>query len=251
MKCPKCNFEQADQNTECLRCGIIFEKYKKHQSFTLRKGKVIAKEKGKETQWGSFFRKLLFVVEPEINHFYFAGRVIIFLIIFVWGWKFILTPMETNSIGESFLHLVNLPFHEAGHVFFRLFGQWMASLGGTLGQLLIPFICLLVFLVKSRNPFGASVSLWWFGENFMDIAPYINDARNQELVLLGGITGKEADYGVHDWEFILNEIGLLHYDHTLAHIAYKFGTVLLLISFVWAGYLLFKQFKNLNLTFKA
>ena len=85
----------------------------------------------------------------------------------------------------------------------------------------------------------------------MDIAPYINDARNQELVLLGGITGKEADYGVHDWEFILNEIGLLRYDHTLAHLADKFGTVLMLISFVWAGYLLFKQFKNLDLTFKA
>ena len=29
MKCPQCDFEQADQNTECLRCGIIFEKYQK------------------------------------------------------------------------------------------------------------------------------------------------------------------------------------------------------------------------------
>src|SRR4030066_1781464 len=109
MRCPKCNFEQADQNTECLRCGIIFEKYQKHQSSPLRKGKVIAEEKWKETKGGRFFRKLVFFFEPEINPFYFAGRVIIFLIIFLWGWKFILTPMETNSIGESFLHLVNLP----------------------------------------------------------------------------------------------------------------------------------------------
>jgi hypothetical protein len=124
----------------------------------------------------------------------------------------------------------------------------MTSLGGTLGQLLIPMICLLVFLLKAKNPFGASVSLWWFGENFMDIAPYINDARNQDLVLLGGITGREADYGYHDWEFILNEIGLLRYDHTLAHMAYNFGIVLMLISFVWAGYLLFKQYRNLDLT---
>jgi hypothetical protein len=28
MKCPQCDFEQADQNTECLRCGIIFGKNK-------------------------------------------------------------------------------------------------------------------------------------------------------------------------------------------------------------------------------
>ena len=84
----------------------------------------------------------------------------------------------------------------------------------------------------------------------MDIAPYVNDARDQKLLLLGGITGREADYGFHDWEFILNEIGLLRFDHTLAHIADKFGTVLMLTSFVWAGYILFHQLKNLNRGFK-
>ena len=82
----------------------------------------------------------------------------------------------------------------------------------------------------------------------MDIAPYINDARSQELVLLGGITGREADYGSHDWEFILNEIGLLRYDHTLAVMAHYFGIVLMLLSFGWAGYLLFKQYRNLDMT---
>lgn len=28
MKCPKCQFEQADDGTECSRCGIIFSKWK-------------------------------------------------------------------------------------------------------------------------------------------------------------------------------------------------------------------------------
>ncbi len=247
MKCPKCNFVQSDQYTECLKCGIVFEKYQKHQTSPLRKGAVTT-EKGNAAEDGTFFQKFVFFVEPKVNPFYFGGRIIILLIIFAWGWKFILTPMATNYAGNSFLHLVNLPFHEAGHLFFQLFGRWMGSLGGTLGQLLIPIICFLVFLIKSKNPFGASVCLWWFGENFMDIAPYINDARNQELVLLGGLTGREADYGVHDWEFILNEIGLLSYDHTLAHMAHDFGIVLMFISFVWAGYLLFKQYGNLDLT---
>jgi hypothetical protein len=154
--------------------------------------------------------------------------------------------MGTNYAGNSFFHLVNLPFHEAGHLFFQLLGRWMASLGGTLGQLLIPVTCLLVLLLKTKDPFGASVSLWWFGENFMDIAPYINDARNQELMLLGGITGREADYGYHDWEFILSEIGLLRYDHTLASIAQGLGIVLMLLSFAWAGVVLFKQYRQLD-----
>ena len=156
--------------------------------------------------------------------------------------------METNYAGRSILHLVNLPFHEAGHIFFQIFGRWMTSLGGTLGQLLIPFVCLLVLLIKTRDPFGASVALWWLGESFMDIAPYINDARSGELMLLGGVTGKEADYGYHDWEFILSEVGLLRFDHLLARLAEGVGIVLMLTSFVWAGTILFRQYKTLKWT---
>jgi hypothetical protein len=247
MKCPTCHFVQSDQNTECQKCGTIFEKYRKRRVLSLRKGSVTAREKGDAAEDATFFQNVLFFVEPDVTIFHFGGRVIIALIIFIWGWKFILTPMTTNVTGGSFLHWVNLPFHEAGHIFFRLFGRWTTSLGGTLGQLLIPVTCLLVFLIKSKNPFGASISLWWLGENFMDIAPYINDARNQELMLLGGITGREAEYGYHDWEFILNEIGLLRYDHTLAHMAYGLGIILMLVSFAWAGYLLLKQYKHLHL----
>ena len=250
MKCPHCDFIQADHNTECLKCGIIFEKYQKQPGSNFKRMDRSVKERKSATKDGNVFQRIIFFVEPGVNPFYFGGRMLIFLIIFAWGWTFILTPMKTNEIGNSFLHLVNLPFHEAGHVFFQLFGRWMTSLGGTLGQLLIPLICLLVLLIKSRDPFGASVALWWLGESFMDIAPYINDARDQELLLLGGITGKEADYGYHDWEYILNEIGLIRYDHLLAHLADKFGTLLMFASFAWAGYVLFKQYKNLDVTFK-
>ena len=43
--------------------------------------------------------------------------------------------------------------------------------------------------IKKNNLFGASLSLWWIGQNFVDCAPYINDARVQELILIGGVTG--------------------------------------------------------------
>ncbi len=248
MRCPKCNFEQPDENTECLKCGIIFQKYYEHPDPAIRKRTPTPKEKESATEDEAFLKKFVFYDEPDVNPFYFGGRVIVFLVIFIWGWKFILTPMTSNYAGNSFLHLINLPFHEAGHIFFRLFGRWMTSLGGTLGQLLIPLVCLVTLLIKYKNPFGASVALWWLAESLMDIAPYINDARNGQLMLLGGITGREADYGYHDWEFILNEIRLLRWDYVLACIAQGFGILLMLISFAWAGYLLFKQYKNLDLT---
>jgi hypothetical protein len=42
-------------------------------------------------------------------------------------------------------------------------------------------------------PFGAAVAIWWAGENLIDVAPYINDARELKLVLLGGKTGAEVE----------------------------------------------------------
>ncbi len=194
----------------------------------------------------AFIKNFFLYVEPEVNPFYFGGRVLIFLVIFIWGWKFILASIESNYTGMSFMHLVNLPFHEAGHIIFRPFGQFMSVLGGSLLQLLIPLICLIVFIVKTRDTFAASVSLWWFGESFMDLAPYINDARDLRLILLGGVTGRDVpDY--HDWEFILRKLGLLQYDHLLANIAYKTGILLMMITFIWAGYILFKQFRNIDI----
>jgi hypothetical protein len=153
--------------------------------------------------------------------------------------------IASNTVGNSFLHLVNLPFHEAGHIIFRPFGAFMASLGGTLGQLLMPLICMGVLLVKTRDPFGASVALWWAGENFLDIAPYINDARAGQLPLLGGNFGHSSPYGFHDWEYLLTESGLLQYDQVLAKAAFLTGSAIMLLSLLWGGLLLVRRVRAL------
>ncbi len=66
-------------------------------------------------------------------------------------------------------------------------------------------------------------------------------------MLLGGNTGRNAPHRFHDREIILNESGLLRYDHSLAHITYKVGTALMLVTFVWSGYLLLKRYKHIDL----
>ncbi|GAB4485514.1 MAG: hypothetical protein OHK006_11800 [Thermodesulfovibrionales bacterium] len=148
-------------------------------------------------------------------------------------------PVESNYAGESFLHYLNLPFHEAGHIVFSLLGRFMAVLGGSLLQLLVPAAVLVSFLYY-RNPFAASVGLWWLGESLMDIAPYINDARSLTLVLLGGVTGRDVD-DYHDWEYLLRETGLLAWDHGLAAAAHWSGIVLLFCALVWVGAVLWRQ----------
>ncbi len=156
--------------------------------------------------------------------------------------RLIFSGVCNTAAMESFLHYVNLPFHEAGHVLFRPFGAFLRTLGGSLGQLLVPLVCMLVFAVNRKDLFSASVCLWWFGENFLDLAPYIDDARAGVLPLLGGNIGQLSPYGFHDWEYLLTELGWLRHDHLLARCAYGGGVLIILLSLVLAsGVLLFKR----------
>ena len=191
-------------------------------------------------------RDIFFSAQAETNPIIFGTKVTLLLALLVWSFKLGTSSIAGNDAGNSILHYVNLPFHEAGHIVFRPFGRFITSLGGTLGQMLMPLTCMAVLLLKTRDPFGASVSLWWFGENFLDIAPYINDARAGEIMLLGGNTGKTSPYGFHDWEYILNETGLLSHDHAIARISFTMGVIIMFTSIAWAGFLLLKQYKSIR-----
>jgi hypothetical protein len=145
---------------------------------------------------------------------------------------------------KSWMHLVNLPFHEAGHILFIPFGRFMSVLGGSLLQLFIPLLCMAAFIYPRGDFFGAGAALWWFGQSLMDLAPYIGDARALRLVLLGGVTGREvSDY--HDWEYLLRETGLLSWDRALAWTAHVSGIIIILAALVWAGAVVFSQARTL------
>jgi hypothetical protein len=163
-----------------------------------------------------------------------AGRVLLLVLLVRWTLLFLLWPMRDDVVGSSFLHVISIPFHEAGHVIFAPFGDLMMSLGGSLNQILIPVVCLVAFLqAKNFNPFAAAVMLWWAGQNFVDVAIYINDARSLKLILLGGHTGAEVEG--HDWERILQLTGLLHRDHQIAWTAHIIGAVLMAGGIIWAA----------------
>jgi hypothetical protein len=248
MRCPKCNFDQPGSRVDCLKCGIVFAKYLSIKNQASNKFVGTPQfDPSKEADHHSneikaYLKNLLFHINPEIGIYHLIGRIVVLFVIIGWGLTFIFSSIESNHSGTSFMHLINLPFHEAGHMLFRIFGQFMMMLGGSLTQCLVPFICLLTFLVKTKDPFAASISLWWLGENLIDLAPYINDARALNLMLLGGVTGQDVeDY--HDWEFILRKLSLLEYDHLMANTAHVIGSLLMICAFVWGGSVLLTQYR--------
>ncbi len=149
----------------------------------------------------------------------------------VWTWQFVRAPMGLAAM-QSVLHLPNLVFHEAGHVLFMPFGRFMTVLGGSLFQFALPLVLAIAFL-RQRNSFGAAVCTWWAGENLLDVAPYIADARALTLVLLGGRTGAEVQG--HDWEYLLATLGWMRFDRAIGLGAHRLGLLMMIGALAWSA----------------
>jgi len=110
-----------------------------------------------------------------------------------------------NPGRGCFLDLVDLPFHEAGHLVLAPFGSTLHYLGGTLGQIAVPVLLAGYFLFSSAaRPLGAAACAWWTGQSLTNVSVYMADARDLSLPLVGG--------GDHDWNELFYRFGLLGED---------------------------------------
>lgn len=127
-----------------------------------------------------------------------------------------------------FLGLVNLAFHEAGHLAFVPFGSTLHYLGGTLGQLAVPCGLAIYFHRAERSSrAGTALCAWWAGQNLVDISVYMADARTLALQLVGG--------GDHDWNELFYRFGLLGEDavRAVANSTRCLGVLVMLLATVW------------------
>lgn len=241
MKCPKCTYERTDLDhlkdpKICPNCGIYYHKWRSREA--RRSSQYSCRQSNSNILKQlllSIFSRLVSVPE-KVDPINFWGRVIIYVIFFIWGWYFINAGISWTKIGGSFLHSVILPFHEFGHVLFMPFGRFMSILGGSLFQVLMPLLLMLVFIFKQNDNFAASMMLWWSGQSFIDISPYIADAPYRALPLIMGM-GEEA----HDWGNLLTMMGKMDQSYAYATNSFNIGTSLIIISYCWAGYILYKQ----------
>ena len=202
--------------------------------------------------WGTIKPLLITAFFPPVkqsNPVEFFGRAVVFVVLVLLTADLIFASIPELYPKTKFMHLVNLPFHEAGHIFFAPFGRLMRVFGGSLLQVLIPLIVMFVFLFKTRDAFGAAVALWWTAESLMDVAVYINDARAGELMLLGGSTGKTNPL-FHDWRNLLLSLGWIRYDTVIASYTFGVGKLLMLVSVFWGGLPLWIYYKSVKNTDK-
>jgi hypothetical protein len=140
--------------------------------------------------------------------------------------------LGSGSSTWCFIDFVNLAFHESGHLFLSPFGSTLGYLGGTILQLLVPGGLVAYFLFRRGDPFAAAVCLWWFGENFINIAIYMADARSLALPLVGG--------GDHDWNELFYRWGVLTQPavQRIAAATHGIGVIVMLLGLAWCGWFL-------------
>jgi hypothetical protein len=129
---------------------------------------------------------------------------------------------------------VFVPIHEGGHLLFRFFGETVAIAGGTFLQLFVPF-ALAVYFILQRQAQGVAFCMFFFFEQFLPVATYMADARAQQLPLL---TVGDAEYVIHDWNYLFTKLGVLAHDTEIAN-AVRFvgwmGMIGVMLWLLWRG----------------
>ena len=113
---------------------------------------------------------------------------------------YILSTRGTFSYMDNF----DLIIHEAGHFIFSWCGDTIYILGGTLMQLLVPFL-LITFSLYNSFQYFFQFSLLIFAQNCINISVYAADAQAMQITLFGPIGAK------HDWNSLLTKYKLLEY----------------------------------------
>jgi hypothetical protein len=119
----------------------------------------------------------------------------------------------------------DLVIHEAGHFFFRLFGKFIYTAGGTLMQIIIPSLIIFYFF-KNMYRLGVQIGMLWLGQNLINISVYAADAKAQRLPLLGG----HSVY--HDWHYMLGQIGLLDYSAEVGYFIAGLAIIIFIVMLI-------------------
>ncbi len=250
--CPKCGHSPlpVDQAlpASCPACGVILAKMEQLRNEDGEAVGLQPQGRSDAADAPTFFednnerpsiRQLLFHTPARMDPVTFWPRVAMLICFAVWGGVLIGQNYRTGELGSSFIHRPLLIFHEAGHVVFRLLGEWMMVLGGSLGQLIMPAILGVALLIKNRDPFGASIGLWLVGVSLLDLAPYMYDSLHPQLMLLSGMTGEE---GGHDWIYLFSSLGLLQKSQFIGGLVHKLGALTVLVAIGWGAMVLRLQF---------
>ena len=118
---------------------------------------------------------------------------------------------------------VNLIIHEAGHIIFSPFGEFMMIAGGSLFQVIMPALFVGYFWYNNKY-YSAALVLFWVGQSILNVSVYAGDSLALQLPLLGG------QDSIHDWNYLLSSLNLLTATAKVAGVIRLLGTMVIALA---------------------
>ena len=247
--CPKCRHARGPESVaavQCPACGLYFAKWVERETFippSLKKEVVEGANEEESPRWRDHILDRILYVPTNVTEIEIYGRAAILIFLLIWGIRLGRMDYRDGEISQSFMHNIVLPIHEAGHILFIPFGEFMTILGGSLFQVLFPLIIAGALLWQNRDACGTAIGLWWASVSLIDLAPYIYDAKEPQLILLGGQTGED---GPHDWIFLLGQFGKVYRSQVYGAWVHHLGFALMLLSLAAAAAALWRWHKAMR-----
>jgi hypothetical protein len=140
---------------------------------------------------------------------------------------------------------ITLAFHEMGHLLFAWAPHFITALMGSVFQVAVPVIVIIVFY-RQPDYFGMSVGGIWLSYSLWELSDYVGDARSQDLPLVGFASVEDLE---HDWHYLLGQLHMLPADHFLAFVlkalALAAGAASLAFA-VWLLHVMLSEAKHLR-----
>jgi hypothetical protein len=130
--------------------------------------------------------------------------------------------------------LVDLGFHELGHMLAAPLGQIIHFLAGSSTQVLVPMGLGAYFWLSQRDEVASGLMLGWAATSMQDASVYIADAPFQRMPLIGGH---------HDWAFLLGRWNMIELADELAAFVWFTG---LLVGLTGLGIVLAPVFRSIT-----
>jgi hypothetical protein len=162
----------------------------------------------------------------------------------IWGYlSYLLVFLGTSYHPENaaysppfllfVIDTINLFVHEAGHFFFKLFGQWVYVMGGSMFQVLLPLA--LVIVTWRQNVGQIGFPAFWMGESMVNVSVYIRDAPYKKLHLI-------ARGLIHDWNWLLS--GNFEAAEPLGDVVFGLGILVCSAAVAFGVYFAIQTFRS-------
>jgi hypothetical protein len=245
--CPKCHHvrqpHEAAEPERCPACGLYFAKWVARAAFVPKAHADAMEQASVDAGWCNQLRSRLQHIPEQLDATRLYACTALLVLIAIWGFRLYGMDYRDGEMGTSFMHNILLVIHEAGHMLFMPFGEFLTILGGSLFQVLLPLICAATLLWTNRDAFGAGLGVWWAGASLLDLSPYIYDAREPQLIMLGGHTGED---GPHDWIYLLETFGAVQHSQGYGSFVHLLGLLVMLLGLAWAAHTLWRWRRHLQ-----